>query len=273
MHPDITSQRAGQVITESAAKSSTRPWARIVGKLLFAWSWFVAGLLLLIFAPPVLILGILFKRQDWIYWWANWGARNWLRLSGIKVRVIGREKVDPNQTYVFVANHWSYLDAAPLFAFTGRRMGMVAKKELLNAPILGYGMGFVNVIAIDRSNRERAVESLETATERLRAGISFGVCPEGTRAKPGEMLPFKKGAFHMASQAGVPIAPIALKNTDKLMGKGMGEAWPGTIEMVFLSPVETSWVKTDKDLDALVQQVQGMIMKELGITELAKREK
>jgi 1-acyl-sn-glycerol-3-phosphate acyltransferase len=273
MHSDITSQRAGQVITESAAKSSTRPGARIVGKFLFAWSWFVAGLLLLIFAPPVLILGILFKRQDWIYWWANWGARNWLRLSGVKVRVIGREQVDPNQTYVFVANHWSYLDAAPLFAFTGRRMGMVAKKELLNAPILGYGMGFVNVIAIDRSNRDRAVESLKTATERLRAGISFGVCPEGTRAKPGEMLPFKKGAFHMASQAGVPIAPIALKNTDKLMGKGKAEAWPGTIEMVFLSPVETSWVKTDKDLDALVKQVQGMIMKELGITELAKREK
>ena len=272
MHSDITSQRAGQVITESAAQSSTRPGGRIVGKLLFAWSWFVAGLLLLTFAPPVLILGILFKRQDWIYWWANWGARNWLRLSGIKVRVIGREQVDPNQTYVFVANHWSYLDAAPLFAFTGRRMGMVAKKELLSAPILGYGMGFVNVIAIDRSNRDRAVESLKVATERLRAGISFGVCPEGTRAKPGEMLSFKKGAFHMAAQAGVPIAPIALKNTDKLMGKGTGEAWPGTIEMVFLSPVETSWVNTDKDLDALVQQVQGMIMQELGITELAKRE-
>jgi 1-acyl-sn-glycerol-3-phosphate acyltransferase len=107
----------------------------------------------------------------------------------------------------------------------------------------------------------------------LRAGISFGVCPEGTRAKPGEMLPFKKGAFHMASQTGVPIAPIALKNTDKLMGKGTAEAWPGTIEMVFLPPVDTSWVRTDKDLDALVKQVQGMIMKELGITELAKREK
>ena len=229
-------------------------------------------MLLLVFAPPVLLLGTLFNKQNWIYWWANWGARNWLRLSGVKVRVIGREQVDPNQTYVFVANHWSYLDAAPLFACTGRRMGMVAKKELLNAPILGYGMGFVNVIAIDRSNRDRAVESLKIATERLRAGISFGVCPEGTRAKPGEMLSFKKGAFHMAAQAGVPIAPIALKNTDNLMGKGTGEAWPGTIEMVFLPPVETSWIKNDEDLDALVKQVQEMIMKELGIEKLSPRE-
>ena len=231
----------------------------------------MAGALLLIFAPPALFFGILFKRQDWIYWWADFGARNWLRLSGVKVRVIGREQIDPAQPYVFVANHWSYLDAAPLFSFTGRRMGMIAKKELLNAPILGYGMGFVNVIAIDRSNKDRAVESLNVATERLRAGISFGVCPEGTRAKPGEMLPFKKGAFHMAAQAGVPIAPIALKNADKLMGKGTGEAWPGTIDMVFLPPVDTSWVKSDQDLDELVLRVQGMIMKELGIERLSAR--
>src|SRR5689334_10081272 len=149
MHSESPSQELTGP-TENAAKSSTRPGSRIIGKLLFAWSWFVAGALLLIFAPPVLLIGILFKRQDWIYWWANWGARNWLRLSGVKVRVTGTEHLDPNQPYVFVANHFSYLDAAPLFAFTGRPMGMVAKKELLKAPILGYGMGFVNVIAIDR---------------------------------------------------------------------------------------------------------------------------
>ena len=257
-------------MTESAAKSSIRPGPRIIGRLLFAWSWFVAGALLLFFAPPALIFGILFKRQDWIYWWADWGARWWLRLSGVKVKVTGREHLDPNQTYVFVANHQSYLDAAPLFAFTGQRMGMVAKKELLNAPILGFAMGYVNVIAIDRSNRDRAVETLKIVNERLRAGISFGVCPEGTRANPGEMLPFKKGAFHLAVQTGVPIVPIALKNADVLMGRGLAEAWPGTIDMVMMPPVETSWVKDDRDLDSLVDQVQRMIMKELGIEKLSQ---
>jgi len=264
---------SGSDMNVSAAQSNTTRRPHIFGRLWFAWSWLVAALLLLFFAPPVVLLGSLFKKQNWIYWWANWGARNWLRLSGVNVRVIGREQLDPNQTYVFVANHWSYLDAAPLFAFTGRRMGMIAKKELLNAPILGYSMGFVNVIAIDRSNKERAVKSLDVATERLRSGVSFGVCPEGTRAKPGEMLSFKKGAFHMAAQSGVPIAPIALKNTDKLMGKGTGEARPGTIEMVFLPPVETAWVDDDDDLNKLVQQVQEMIMKELRIDALSPRMK
>jgi 1-acyl-sn-glycerol-3-phosphate acyltransferase len=158
-----------------------------------------------------------------------------------------------------------------LFAGTGRRVGALAKKELLKAPILGYGMGFVNVIAIDRSNRERAVETLKIAKDRLASGISFVVCAEGTRAKPGEMLPFKKGAFHLAVEAGVPIAPIALKNSDVLMGKGTHEAWPGTIEMVMLPTVDTSWVRTDEDLDQLVARVQSLIMNELGIEQLSKR--
>jgi len=225
----------------------------------------------LIVAPPVLLIGSLFKRQNWIYWWANSSARTWLRLSGVKVKVTGGELLDPKQPYVFVSNHWSYLDAAPLFAYTGRRMGMVAKKELLKAPILGYAMGFVNVIAIDRSNRERAVETLQIATDRLRSGISFGVCPEGTRARPGEMLPFKKGAFHMAVQAVVPIVPIALKNSDVLMGKGTGEAWPGTIEMVMMKPVDTFRVSGDEDLQKLVDLVQAQIMKELGIKKISAR--
>src|SRR2546425_2976037 len=255
----------------NAAQSNTSRGPRIIGELLFCWSWIVAGALVLIFTPPVILIGSLARRQAWIYWWANWGARTWLRLAGVKVKVTGQEHVDPKRTYVFVANHWSYLDAAPLFAYTGRRMGMVAKKELLKAPILGYGMGFVNVIAIDRSNRERAVETLKIATERLRSGICFGVCPEGTRALPGEMLPFKKGAFHMAVQAGVPIVPIALKNSDVLMGKGTGEAWPGTIEMIMFPPIDTSSVASDEDLGQLVRRVQGVVMKELGVKQLTRR--
>ena len=270
MHSEVPTQEL-KVANRAAAQSSTRRGPRIIGKLLFAWSWFVAGALLLFVAPPVLVITGLAKRQDWTYWWADWGARTWLRLSGVKLKVSGREHLDPKQPYVFVANHWSYLDAAPLFCGTGRRMGLVAKMELLNAPILGYGMGFVNVIAIDRSNRERAVKTLKTATALLRSGVSFGVCPEGTRARPGEMLPFKKGAFHMAVEAGVPVVPMAFKNSDQLMPRGAGEAWPGTIEMVMLPPVDTSWVSSDDDLRKLVEQVQGMIMKELGVKKLSKR--
>ena len=100
MHPPATAGGTdldSKMSDQNAAKSSTRRGPHIIGVLLFAWSWFVAGALLLIFAPPVLLLGILFKRQNWIYWWANWGARNWLRLTGVKVNVTGRELLEPNQ--------------------------------------------------------------------------------------------------------------------------------------------------------------------------------
>ncbi|MBC8030400.1 MAG: 1-acyl-sn-glycerol-3-phosphate acyltransferase [Pyrinomonadaceae bacterium] len=232
---------------------------RIFRRLHYWWSLFVAGALLLIIAPPVLMVAWLLRKHELVYPWALFGARNWLRLSGMKVHVSGREHIDPNQTYVFIANHRSYLDTATLFAYTGRRLGLLGKKELLKIPILGYGMGYVNIMAIDRSNRESALQTVEAATARIRSGRSFGVFAEGTRAKPGEFLPFKKGAFYMAAQAGVPIVPVAIKNTDYLMGKGTGEARPGTIEMVMLPPVSTIGVSSDDDVKRLVDQVHVLV--------------
>jgi 1-acyl-sn-glycerol-3-phosphate acyltransferase len=221
-------------------------------------------MLLLILAPPVLVVAWLTQRHDLVYPWALFGARNWLRLSGTKVAVTGSELLDPNQSYVFISNHRSYLDTATIFAYTGRRLGLLAKKELLNVPILGVGMGFVNIMAIDRSNSEKARLTVAAATARIRSGRSFAVFAEGTRARPGEFLPFKKGAFYMAAQAGVPIVPVAIKNTDELMGKGTGEAKSGTIEMIMLPPIETSGYLADNDMNTLVNQVHSQIAAELG---------
>ena len=236
---------------------------RFFRRLHYWWSLFVAAMLLLIFGPPVLFVAWLTGKHDLVYPWALFGARNWLRLSGAKVNVTGGEHLEPSQTYVFISNHRSYLDTATLFVYTGRRLGLLAKKELLKVPILGYGMGFVNIMAIDRSNSERSRVTVAAATDRIRSGRSFGVFAEGTRARPGEFLPFKKGAFYMAAQAGVPIVPVALRNTDHLMGKGTGEARAGTIEMVMLPPVPTAGRSTDEEVRSLVNQVHSLIAQAL----------
>jgi len=225
----------------------------------------MAGALLVVLGIPILLVAWLAAKPYLVYPWAGFGRRNWLRLSGMQLSVKGSEHLDPKQTYVFISNHRSYLDTATLFVSTGRRMGLLAKKELLKVPILGYGMGFVNVMAIDRSNSERARETVASATARIRSGISFGVFAEGTRAKPGEFLPFKKGAFYMAVAAGVPIVPVAIKNTDVLMGKGTGRARPGTIEMVMLPPVPTTGLSSDEDVQQLVKKVHMMVGDELGL--------
>ncbi|MGB7068960.1 MAG: lysophospholipid acyltransferase family protein, partial [Pyrinomonadaceae bacterium] len=129
--------------------------------------------------------------------------------------------------------------------------------------VLGQGMSFVNIIAIDRSNAEKARLSMEKAREVMENGYSFGVFVEGTRAMPGELLPFKKGAFHLALQIGAPIAPIAIKNTDWMMGKKTGVAFPGVIEMTILSPIETRGLSPDTDLMPLLSSVRSAIAKEL----------
>ena len=227
----------------------------------------MAGALLVIFGIPVLLVAWLAAKPDLVYPWALFGGRNWLRLSGMQVSVKGSDHLDAKQTYVFISNHRSYLDTATLFVYTGRRMGLLAKKELLKVPILGVGMGFVNVMAIDRSNSERARETVASATARIRSGISFGVFAEGTRAKPGEFMPFKKGAFYMAVAAAVPIVPVAIKNTDVLMGKGTGRARRGTIEVVMLPPVPTEGLSSDTDVQQLVKRVHSLIGRELGLPE------
>ena len=232
-------------------------------RLHYWWSLFVAGALLAICAPPVLIVAWLAGKHDWVYPWAFFGARAWLLLSGVRIKVKGLELLDPKQTYVFVSNHRSYLDTAAMFVYTGRRIGLLAKKELLKVPLLGVGMGFVNVMAIDRSNRESAIRTTEAAAKRIRLGVSFAVFVEGTRAKPGELLPFKKGAFYMARQAGVPVVPVAIKNSDVLMGKGTGEARSGTIEMIFLPPVDTASRTTDEEINQLISSVRRSIAAEL----------
>jgi len=267
MHPEslpteIEGQDRGAGLTK--AESSTAPRRTLAGRLWYWWSLFVAAMLLLVIGPWSITAARLARRQYWLYPFALFGARNWLRLSGVRVRVRGLENLDPRQSYVFIANHRSFLDTAMLFFHLRRRIGILAKKELLKVPILGYGMGFVNILAIDRTNRESALRTTKAATDRLRAGTSFGVFAEGTRARPGELLPFKKGGFYMAVEAGVPVVPVAMKYTDELMGKGTGVARPGTAEMVVLPPIETAGLSGD-EVKRLTAQTHAAIAEELGV--------
>lgn len=244
-------------------ESNTPRQRSLIRKLHYWWSLTVAGALLLFLAPPILIVAWLVNKHDLVYPVALFGARAWLRLSGVRVRVHGLELLDPKQTYVFVSNHRSYLDTATVFVYLDRRIGLLAKKELLKVPILGVGMGFVNVMAIDRTNRESAIRTADAAVRRIQSGVSFAVFVEGTRARPGELLPFKKGAFYMAKQAGVPVVPIAIRHSDVLMGKGTGEAKGGTIDMVIMPPVSTHEVKSDQDMAELIDMVRISIDHEL----------
>lgn len=236
--------------------------SRVLGKLRYWWSWFVAGTMLLVTGIPSLIFLALINRKTWLYPVAKFGANAWLGASGARLNVRGGEDLSQDESFVFVSNHRSYLDTATLFFHTGHKMGLVAKKELLKWPIFGQGMHYVKIFAIDRSNPERARKSMEKARKVMEDGYSFGVFAEGTRAMPGELLPFKKGAFHLAMQTNSRIVPVAIRNTDWMMGKKQSVAFAGTIEMILLPPVETE----GRELTDVLVETRGAIAEALSTT-------
>ena len=234
------------------------PAAGLDGKLRYWWCWAAASAMLLLVGIPSLLFLWLIKRRRALYPIAHWGARTWLSACGATLRVSGLENLDPDRQYVFAANHRSYLDTAALFVATGKLIGLVAKRELLKVPVLGQGMGFVNIIAVDRSNPERALRSMDKARSVVADGYSFGVFVEGTRAMPGELLPFKKGAFHLALQTQVPIIPVAIRNTDQMMPKKGGFSRPGEIHVTLLPPISTEGKTTDDVMELLLATRQAI---------------
>ena len=233
--------------------------SRLAGKLRYWWCWFIASALLLVIGIPMIPLFFIINKREWLYPFCNFGARFWLAASGADVKVYGMEQLEEGKGYIFIANHRSYLDTATMFGHSGRRIGLVAKKELLKVPIFGQGMGFVNIIAIDRSNPTKARQSMEKARKVVEKGYSFAVFAEGRRAMPGELLPFKKGAIHLALQTGAPIVPVAITNTDWMMGKKQGVLYPGTIEVHMLPPIETEGKNAKEDLMDLLAETRAAV--------------
>lgn len=245
------------------AESSTQHAPRLSRRICYRWVLLTAGLLLIFLGIPAILFEWATRRLKVVYPVAVFGAGVWLRLIGVKVRVKGEENLEPGRAYVLISNHRSYLDPPALLTSLKRRLGFIGKKELLRVPVLGQGMRYVNAIAIDRSNRTKAIQTMRTAAEGLHSGISYIVFAEGTRAGEGQLLPFKKGGFYMAIEAQAAIVPVAIRNTDKLMGKGRGEARSGIVEITVLPPVETEGLSTDKDIEHLIERVRSEIAKEL----------
>lgn len=191
-----------------------------------------------------------------LYRTATWIAFMGVRIAGVHVEVMGREKLDPDRAYVFMSNHTSNLDPPLLIPLIPRRTSVLVKKELFRLPVLGQAMRMASLVPVDRSNRERAIESLRQAAKVLRSGISMTVFVEGTRSRSGRLLPFKKGPFHLALESGVPVVPITLVGTHELLPKGRMLAHGGDVQVIFHDPIDPAAIGSR---DALISTVRDRI--------------
>ena len=167
----------------------------------------------------------------------------WARLNSLAtpmlVQTLGRENIDKSQSYVIVSNHQSQYDIFVLYGWLGIDFKWVMKQELRRVPALGVACEKIGHIFIDRSNTEAALRSLEKAKSKIVNGTSVIFFPEGTRSRDGNLGTFKKGAFRMALDLGIPILPVTISGTRSILPTRSIDPFPGRARMTIHPALDT----------------------------------
>ena len=199
--------------------------------------------------------------RNFKFWGAGW-ARMILAMGRFKLKVHQIAPLDPKQPYVFVCNHQNSLDILAHLAGTPHAFGFAAKASLRKIPFMGWAMEQSVCIWVDRSTPRKAIQSMKESGERIRNGTSVLIYPEGERTWAHEMVPFMKGAFHLALEAGVPIVPMALHDAYAFYDERTYISRPGTIHMTVCAPIDLTG-KTRKDIPEVMELVRAQIQAEL----------
>lgn len=185
-------------------------------------------------------------------------SRAMLAVVGARVTYQGLEHIPLGRPCIFMANHQSIVDIWALIRILPLSTRFVAKQELFRIPVFGWVLATAGFVSIDRSNRMEAIRSLELAAKRIRSGLSLVMFPEGTRTRDGRLRPFKKGAFHLALRAGVPVVPVAITGSFEIMPPGTLSVRPGTVRVFFEPAVDVAGFQPD-DYKGLLQAVAATI--------------
>jgi len=208
------------------------------------------------FAGLFLILVLINPRLTRIVIGFSWSRINSI-LTPMCVSVTGRRNIEKGRSYVVISNHQSHYDIFVLHGWLFIDIIWVMKQELRKVPLFGMVCAGTEQIFIDRSNREAALQSLENARGRLTDGTSVIFFAEGTRSKTGEMGEFKKGAFRMAMDLGLPILPVTISGTEKILPAGTFNLFPGRARLAIHPPIEVT--PYGENIDRLMGDVRNVI--------------
>jgi 1-acyl-sn-glycerol-3-phosphate acyltransferase len=219
----------------------------------------------LIFISTMIVLGIptavLFIPWCWLtgdvmplYRATRFMLASSCRLSGVRFRVVGRERIPRDRACIFMSNHVSNLDPPALISLIPGRTSAFLKRSLMQIPILGTGFRQGEFIAVDRSGNASAAKQSVAAAERvLTKGIHITTFVEGTRSKDGRMLPFKKGPFFLAINTGALCVPISIHGTENILRKGSLRMHPGDAFITFHDPIDPAAFQSREDLTQAVR--------------------
>ncbi len=202
--------------------------------------------------------------SHWARRWAGWI----LRPAGVRVELEDHADLAPDQPCIFVANHQNALDILVLSDVVPYPFGYVAKAELERMPALGAAIRHSACVFVDKRDPRTAVRSVQEAADRIRGGNSVLIFPEGERSYSGGLLPFQRGAFFLAAEAGVPLVPVSLLGVYRLLDERRFLFRPGTVRVV-LHPALPMGGVTRRDLPGVVERVRETLSASLAAYEQA----
>lgn len=209
--------------------------------LFFIYQWFIAAPILLVATVITALITIIGSAIGKIDFWGYWPARLWSRLVCtlwfVKVKVKGRENIDPSTSYVFVANHQGAFDIWSIYGYLNHNFKWLMKKELEKIFLVGYACKKAGHIFVDDTKLAAIKETITEAESTLRHGMSLVIFPEGSRTFDGKMTAFKRGAFLLAGEFNLPVVPITIDGSFKAMPRTTYNVTPCTITMTIHKPI------------------------------------
>jgi 1-acyl-sn-glycerol-3-phosphate acyltransferase len=200
--------------------------------------WPVIGLLTVAFGVPAIVAAFVPPRGDWFLLFARGWARSLLAVSGISVTVLHPERLAGGRSVVVASNHESFCDIVVLLACLPFQVRFLAKRSIFRVPVLGWSIAAAGFIPVDRGDRKGGAAALDAALKRLRQGRSVVIFPEETRSRTGELQPFRKGAALLAVRSGLPLLPVGLAGTGRLLPRGSFIMAPGRAVVCVGEPIE-----------------------------------
>lgn len=235
---------------------------RILNIIKIAWLGFWVALYTLILSPPIIISALLSRTGNLAFTLTRLWAWLMFKTAGVRTGIRGREKIKKGQSYVIISNHQSHFDALILVIKLGIQFRWIAKKELLKIPLFGYALYAAKNIFIDRSNREKAIKSIHRGMDRLAKGVSVLFFAEGSRSPDGALQKFKKGGFAIAIERNLPLLPVTVNGSRKVLPKGEVVFHSGKIEVAVGDPIKTNDFTIDR-IEELVKITSDMVFSNL----------
>lgn len=228
-------------------------------------SWLIlwAIIMTLLLFIPMTAAALLSNTGNLAFTISKQWARMILLVTGVRVSIIGKQKIQCGKRYVIISNHQSQFDILALVTSLGLQFRWVIKKEILKIPLFGWALYAARNMFIDRGDREKALASIHHGIERLPDGVSILVFAEGTRSVDGRLGKFKKGGFMISIEKGIPLLPVAVKGSREILPKGKFAYRSGEIEVVVCDPINPSDYTHDS-IEKLIERTHSAIVEALG---------